>query len=205
MSATYPLQWPIGRPRSPRRRAAQFQTSGPAALSHLANEVRLLGGKSLEVTTNLPVQKHRLEPRWSDKAPVDPAVAVYFTLQGEEVCFACDRWTTVADNIRAIGKTIEALRGIERWGTEDMMRAAFAGYAALPAGDLPAAPAPLHAPTPADPWWVVLGVRQDISRSELDREYRSWVRIHHPDKGGDAARFREVTDAYRAATQEVRA
>jgi hypothetical protein len=48
------------------------------------------------------------------------------------MCFACDRWDSVADNVQAIRKTIEALRGIERWGTGDMVQRAFAGFVALP-------------------------------------------------------------------------
>jgi hypothetical protein len=31
------------------------------------------------------------------------------------MCFACDRWDSVGDNVYAITKTIKALRGIERW------------------------------------------------------------------------------------------
>lgn len=212
MHATHPLHWPVGRPRTERRRASSFGTSGPDALAHLADQVRLLGGRSLEISTNLPVQRHRSEPRWSDKAPADPGVAVFLVLDGEEICFACDRWLTVADNLRAIGKTMEALRGIARWGSEEMMRQAFSGYAALPAGELPPQPpSPASGPPPdppEEPWWIVLGVRQDISRPELDRHYRRWARVHHPDVGGDAARFRAITTAYRhattATTREVR-
>ena len=37
--------------------------------------------------------------------------------------------------MQAIAKTIEALRGINRWGTGDMMEAAFKGFSALPAPD----------------------------------------------------------------------
>lgn len=41
-------------------------------------------------------------------------VAVYFTLKGQQFCFACDHWDEIKDNMQAIHKTIEALRGIER-------------------------------------------------------------------------------------------
>ena len=59
------------------------------------------------------------------------------------MCFACDKWRDVYDNIYAIGKTIEALRGIERWGTGDMVEQAFTGFVALP--------------SPKSPW-EILGV-----------------------------------------------
>ena len=53
---------------------------------------------SLDVE-RLPVQHHR-------------AAAVYFTYKQKPMCFACDKWDQVHDNIYAIGKTIKALRGI---------------------------------------------------------------------------------------------
>lgn len=53
------------------------------------------------------------------------------------MCFACEKWQDVYGNIYAIGKTIEALRGIERWGTGDMVEQAFTGFVALPPRNLP--------------------------------------------------------------------
>lgn len=206
MTASYPLRWPIGRPRTERRRNAPFAMTGPNALSHLTNEVRLLGGRDLVVSTDMPVSKATGDPRWTTwRRGDDPGIAVYFALDGEEVVFACDHWTMPWDNLRAIGKTIEAIRGISRWGSEDMMRQAFSGYAALPAGDLPSASSVIPVPNPEDPWWIVLGVRQDATRPELDQAYRKWARVHHPDVGGNADLFRETTAAYQAAAREVRA
>jgi hypothetical protein len=56
----------------------------------------------------------------------DSGAAVYFTRKGRDQCIACDKWDSVRDNLHAIGKTIEALRGIDRWGTGEMVDAAFA-------------------------------------------------------------------------------
>src|SRR5262245_54177038 len=58
--------------------------------------------------------------------------AVYFTHKGRQMCFACDRWDKMEDNLHAVSKTIEALRGIERWGTGEMVQQAFTGFVALP-------------------------------------------------------------------------
>src|SRR3546814_19053229 len=77
--------------------------------------------------------------------------------------FACDRWDTVRDNVRAIGKTIEAIRGIERWGASDMMERAFSAFEALPA---PGGGVTLSC-------WSVLGIEPGSSLAELERAYRS--------------------------------
>lgn len=78
--------------------------------------------------------------------------------------------------MRAIGKTVEAMRGIERWGASDMLDRAFTGFEAL------AAP---------EQWWQVLGVGQSASRDEISRAYREKARTAHPDQGGsDAAMAR---------------
>jgi hypothetical protein len=53
------------------------------------------------------------------------------------MCFACDKWDQVHDNIYAVGNTIEALHGIERWGTDDTVEQAFTGFAALPSPKVP--------------------------------------------------------------------
>jgi DnaJ-class molecular chaperone len=42
----------------------------------------------------------------------------------------------------------------------------------------------------------VLGVQANATEAEVKRAFRQQARIHHPDKGGDAERFREVNEAY---------
>ena len=78
-------------------------------------------------------------PRGKQGSPIsnigvlkDPGVAVYFTIKEKPVSLACDKWVHVEDNIWAIAKHIEALRGQERWGVGSIEQA-FAGYTALPA------------------------------------------------------------------------
>ena len=85
------------------------------------------------ISSNMPVKRDGL-PYANRKDPEDPGVAVYFKLNREEKCFPCDRWDRVADNIHAIGLSIAALRGLDRWGAEHMVDAAFRGFKALPAG-----------------------------------------------------------------------
>jgi DnaJ-domain-containing protein 1 len=103
------------------------------------------------------------------------------------MCFACDKYLHVWENMVAIRKTIQAIRGIERWGASDMMERAFRGFVALPA---------------TEAWHDVLQVRTDSSEHEVLANYRRLRSEHHPDRGGDAQRFNSISRAweqYRAA------
>jgi hypothetical protein len=154
------------------------------------NEVKLLGGKSMVLSSNVPLRQDG-KPYASFPRIDDPAVAVYFTYKEKQMCFACDRWTKVEDNIQAIRKTIEALRGIARWGTGDMLQAAFTGFTALPP--------PIVAGMKRD-WWDVLGVPRNATAAAVSEAYRKLASKHHPDReGGDANEMAELNQARAAA------
>src|SRR5262249_39877743 len=86
-----------------------------------------------------------------------------------QLCFACDRWHAVEDNVWAISKTINAMRGILRWGTGEMMDAAFSGFVAI------APPAPFD-------WRSELGPVQTLA--EAESAYRAKAKLRHPDSPG---------------------
>jgi curved DNA-binding protein CbpA len=44
--------------------------------------------------------------------------------------------------------------------------------------------------------YEILGVKEDASAREINAAFRRLVKKHHPDKGGDAATFQRVTEAY---------
>ena len=79
---------------------------------------------------------------------------VYFTRNGRQLCIPCDRYLTVADNLRAVALSIEAIRGLERWGGMSMMDRAFTGFAQLPAANVPA--------KPRRPWREVFGFAENF-------------------------------------------
>ncbi len=166
-----------------------------AATRELTGELRMLGAKNLVLSTNLELRRDGL-PRSGQRKPDDCGVAVYFTKDNRQLCFACDRWDRVEDNIVAVAKTIEALRGIERWGTGDMIQAAFTGFQALP---------PVPGTMPGRPWWEVFGlpVGRSTLTAEVEARYLGLVRQWHPDRnGGDDTRFKEVNEAYEAFKRE---
>jgi hypothetical protein len=182
----FPLAWPIGRPRSRSRQKSQFKVGQAVAMRDLIREVDRLGGSNLIISTNVELRADGL-PR-SDRRPADTGVAVYFTLKKKPMCFACDRWEAIGENIRAIGQTIGALRGIERWGSGSMLEQAFAGFAALPAPEQP---------------WQVLGVKHDASPGEITTAYKRLASEFHPDRGGDADKMARINRARDALLGEL--
>ncbi len=193
----FPLQWPPGRERREywKREASNFDTSMSKARDALFNELKLLGAKHVVLSSNVPLRLDG-KPYASFPAIRDPAVAVYFSYRDKQMCFACDRWNKVEDNIQAIRKTIEALRGIARWGTGDMLQAAFTGFAALPP--------PIVAGMDR-PWREVLGVHAGSGRAHVDDAYRRLASKHHPDRGGDPAKMAELNRARDQALAELAA
>ncbi len=190
----YPLAWPPGWQRSRNRSRAPFHrgdgsrlTISEAMRRRLLPELERLHARNITISTN--VAPHRYDQLGDG---IDPGVAVYFTLDGDPRVLACDRWDRTADNLVAIGKHVEALRGQERWGVGSLEQA-FAGYKALPA--LSAAKA----------WWDVLGLPPDTRGEAITRRRLELLRQLHPDQGtGDANRAAEVNAAYDQATKEGR-
>jgi DnaJ family protein A protein 2 len=45
-------------------------------------------------------------------------------------------------------------------------------------------------------YYDLLGVSPDVSDADLKKAHRKLVLVHHPDKGGDAEKFKEINQAY---------
>lgn len=173
----YPLQWPIGRQRTHRlsREPARFDVSFARARDNVTREVQLLVGRyardpMVVISTDIPLRRDGL-PLANQRTPDDVGVAVYFIHKKRQMCFACDRWQKVEHNMQAIAKTIEALRGIARWGTGDMLESAFTGFIALPS---------------LEKWWQVLGIElSEATPEKIESAYRRLAMQNHPDRGGN--------------------
>lgn len=188
----YPLQWPAGRKRTEgwRREASNFRVTIAVARDELFAEIGRLGARSVVVSTNIPLRQDG-KPYANTPRLDDPGVAAYFNHKGRAMCFACDRWSKVEDNMRAVAKTIDALRGIARWGTGDMLQAAFSGFTALPA------------PGAKREWWGVLGIDRSATVEAIRGAYRVLASKHHPDKpGGSHEKMAELNAALEQALQE---
>lgn len=178
MTEAFPLAWPIGKPRL-RPQRSRFDVSFAKARDELMREIQLLGGRLPVLSTNIELRRDGL-PYAGQAEPADRGVAVYFTLKNQQFCFACDRWDRVGDNIQAIRHTIAALRGIERWGTGDMVQQAFTGFVTLPSQEDP---------------YDVLGVKRDATEEEITASYRQKAKLCHPDMGGSPEAMQRLNDA----------
>jgi len=208
----YPLSWPMGWKRTTSRTRARFSTGKDASytdsmgkyhrrtvqreasvndgITRLQGECDRLGAYRVILSTNVELRLDGL-PRSNQKEPSDPGAACYFTLNGRKTVLACDKWDRVADNIIAIAKHIEALRGQDRWGVGNLEQA-FRGYQALPD------------PTTPKNWRDVLG--HDIAA--LDRAesvFRERAKRLHPDVGGNPVQMAELNDAIAQARKELSA
>lgn len=180
MTEAYPLQWPSGRPRTSYPSHSKFGSrSIEQAVTILRNEIGRLGGSGVVISTNTKLRLDGL-PYSKQAQPTDKGVAVYFTYRSRSMCFACDRWDKVQDNIYAIAMTIEALRGIERWGSGDMVQQAFTGFVALPAPPSP---------------WDVLGVKPGSTPAEIEAAFRDKAKHCHPDAGGNHDQMATLNEA----------
>jgi len=124
------------------------------------------------------------------REPDDPGSAVYFELRGKKVCLACDQWRELWENLYAIGRTIEAMRAIDRWGVSDLLDRMFTGFIAL-------------TDDAGKSWPSILGVSGDATREQIKAAYREKMKSLHPDKGGTVYQAAELNEAYSRALEEV--
>jgi hypothetical protein len=184
----YPLYWPEGWVRTKMPQRARFDTSMANARDGLLNSIRMMGGKQIVLSTNIPLRQDGLPyARYTNSK--DTGVAVYFQLNKTPQVFACDKWDKIEDNMQAIRKTIEAIRGIERWGSSEMMNRIYRGFQALP-----------HVSSATnESWWNILGVDPNASIDEIEKAYKRKAKEAHPDMGGSNEAFIKHTNALEQA------
>lgn len=190
MTTAYPLHWPMGFPRTKAPQPSRFKTSLPGALGNVEDELRRFASD-----TGRKIENYTISSNFTltDRNPKDGGVAVYLRWDGIDVCFPCDQYRKIEENVQAVAKVVEAHRAILRHGGLNIVRAAFRGFAALPPPKGP--DGQLEAP-----WWQVMGFEQEPRDMALvDARYRELVKQHHPDRGGDPAAFNRITDAIRQA------
>lgn len=215
----FPLQWPEGwartKPILRERSKFGFKQSGDVPFAHARNqllaELERLGAANVVLTSNLPTRGDGLP--YANARADDPGIAVWFFLPNkhgvlEERVFACDKWRSPAENMIAIAKSIEAMRGLERWGAGDVVQRAFAGFNALPPGSgdeyVPPPPRKRH-------WREVLGETfapwPELDNDELlvlaKSRHRKLIQLHHPDAGGEHDVAAELNAALAEAEREL--
>ncbi len=198
LGESFPLDWPVGYPRTRERSRAPYKASGGKARDQVLRELRLMdvGDWNVIISTNCPVSSRTMQFLVQRGEPSDPGVAVYFRKKDKPYVLACDRWDKVADNLRAIALTVEAMRGMDRWGVSEMLERVFQGFTALP-------PPPGQAAKPRH-WTEILGCGPGIRLELAEAAYRELMKRAHPDRGGSVAAAVELNRAIEEARNEKR-
>lgn len=190
------LVWPEGWIETTKRIEGKFtpkSIQGRAA--DIVSEVSRLGGRSLRITCEAPMMNPRAGIGFREAADQlersllqkVPGCAVYFQFKGKPLAIACDKFTKLEQNMRAIALTIEAIRGIERWGSSELMERSFAGFAELPSSG---------SSGNGKAWFEILGVLETASLDTISLAYRALAKKYHPDtEGGSEAKMKELNAA----------
>ena len=51
-------------------------------------------------------------------------------------------------------------------------------------------------------FYDVLGVKRDASKSDIQKAFRKLAAKYHPDRGGDEAKFKEISEAYNTLSDD---
>jgi hypothetical protein len=209
----YPLSWPEGWKRCVNRTRARFgkgeqryingqpssyrnrELSVNDATTRIRQELGRMGISDNDclISTNVPLRMDGL-PRSDGGKPQDPGAAVYWKdSRGRSKCMAIDRYDRVADNLAAIAATLDAMRSIERHGGAEILERTFLGFAALPAA------------ASVKNWREVLQFHPTNTPTVADitERYRAMAAKRHPDQGGSAESFHELTAARDTALREI--
>lgn len=191
-----PLCWPEGWKRTRNKCRSNFASNRTIdrATRFVIDELHRMGVRQnkIIISTNLQLRTDGL-PYSQQRTPDDVGAAVWWTdKNGTQKVIALDQYDRIADNLYAIGKTIEAMRGIERWGGGEILDRTFSGFTALPGPD--------H--VVGRNWRDVLEYYGD----SLDACYSAYLLARsaaHPDRGGSNEAFDEVQQAWEQAQLEL--
>lgn len=189
MIEAYPLQWPVGYPRTKYpERNDRFDGTFARSRDEIMYQLKKMGAINVVISTNIPLKRDGSPyATYGVKDFNDNGVAVYFTIDGEPSVLCCDKWQRIEWNMRAIVKTIDAMRGLDRWGVSEILKRVFTGFKALPEQKS------------TGNWWEVLGIPKNATPDEIKKAYREKLHSVHPDKGGTAEEFEKVQRAYAEA------
>lgn len=189
-----PLTWPDGWKRTSSPMRSQFANHSIAkSIDFVIDELGRMGIPNwyIIISSNLRLKGDGL-PHSAQREPNDMGIAVWWKDDGEQRVIALDKYNKASDNLYAIGKTIEAMRGIKRWGGSEILDRTFTGFISLPSPD--------H--VVARDWREVLDYYGD-DLMEANEAYKRARNIAHPDKGGTSEQFYEINRAWAGAEKEL--
>jgi hypothetical protein len=196
MIEPYPLAWPIGFPRNETPEDSSFKMTAAKSLESLLSEIKLLSGDTEPIiSSNVPVKKSngKMYSNVADDELHDSGVAVYFEFMQKQRVLACDKWKTPAENLRALALTVNAMRGLDRWGASAIIERAFTDLVALPE----------KSSFNQKSVWEILGLSEKPGDVKLlKKAYQERATKVHPDLGGSNEAFNELKQAYDQALKQ---
>ncbi len=189
-----PLTWPDGWKRTRLPVTSQFANhSISKATKFIIDELGRMGIRDWNViiSTDLRLRNDGL-PYSSQREPDDKGAAVWWKDGKDQRVIALDKYNKISDNLYAIGKTIEAMRGIKRWGGSEILDRTFTGFTSLPSPDHVAARS----------WRDVLDYYGD-DLQEANKAFKIARSKAHDDKGGNTDLFYKVNQAWAEAEKEL--
>jgi hypothetical protein len=170
-----------------RKKTTKFSVTLNQALQEIETELLdRVGADDWRVSTAAPNRKRDGLP-YADADPQDPGVVIRWSLDGEQFAVACDHYSDLRDNTRAIGLYIGEKRKMsDRPVTTGQSEFA---TARLPSGneeEIVAAEPPPH---------EVLDVAPEAPASVVKAAAREKIKETHPDQGGSADALQRVRRA----------
>lgn len=207
-------RWP-GTPTHVIDRSFEFRASWSDTLDLLQRELDHLRARNIVIEAAFRESDLRIDgwPRADARTPDDPGVIVSFDSIHGPLRYACDRfaggqyrtqgklpgWQC---NVRAIALGLEALRKVERYGIATRAEQ-YRGWNALPSGIAMAEFTPRSAAgflaDHAGGGWDTEHIETapgTVDKLAAERAYKTAVKTHHPDVGGDHDTFVRLQRAY---------
>lgn len=196
-------RWPGEETRN--RRGSQFSAHWSDTLELLHRELRHLRAKNIICQVAIDERQIRQDGYpYANARASHPGVILAFDSAYGALKYACDRFTTWEDNVRAIALGLEALRKVERYGITKRGEQ-YTGWKALPASTQPVMSTEQAARVVADlayrlgggPHAYGAAERVLADPAELRARYREAARGAHPDQGGSTEDFQRLQEAKR--------
>lgn len=187
LECSNPLVWPKGQPRTEKPIRSQFaDPSVPKALKKLDHELTLMGALSMRISADLPIGRSgQYLTAWNRHD--DHGVVVSWTLKsGATYTLANDNFDNPSDNLWGIALSIEAMRGLKRWGGDRLVEMAFSGAKSLPQHGSSSGPF------------------DDLNtKKEIDARYYELAKTYHSDHGGTDEMMAELNSKRQQRLLEI--
>lgn len=187
-------EWPGA--MTPRRTISPFSANLTSTLTLLKRELRELGAKNVEMLIAVPPGAFRQDGRpYANAKPEHPGIILSFDTKAGHLSYPADQYTTWQDNLRAIALSLDALRKVDRYGVTKRgeQYRGFLAIEARPAGMVTSEEQALRfigawarLEHPVSPATIKANLRQNLRLAQ---------RYSHPDGGGTAEGFQQVTAA----------